>query len=277
MSLVFAAFCPHPPIIIPTIGGKEDLKQIQKTTLAFKSLAQKLKESEAETLIIISPHGSIFSNTFSINSSKEFFGDFSLFDDYSNQFYFNNDLELDREIVNNCQAEKIPIKELDEKNLDHGSLVPLYFLTQNNKFNVIPVGYSLLSIKSHFQFGKIIQKTILQEKIKKTLIGKKKIDKKIAIVASGDMSHRLNQSAPGGYSPYGKIFDETIINALNENNPEKILNIDSKIIDSAGECGLRSLIILLGIISGFNPKPEILSYENPFGVGYLTVNFSFKK
>jgi aromatic ring-opening dioxygenase LigB subunit len=277
MSLVFAAFCPHPPIIIPTIGGKEDIKQIQKTTLAFKSLAQKLKDSGAETLIIISPHGNIFSNIFSINSSKEFFGDFSLFDDYTNQFYFNNDLELNKNIVDDCLAEKIQIKELEEKNLDHGALVPLYFFSQNNKFNIIPIGYSFLSIKSHFQFGKVIQKTISREKIKKTFIGKKAIDQKIAVIASGDLSHRLSQSAPGGYSPDGKIFDETIVNSLNKNDFESVLNIDPKLADSAGECGLRSLVILLGVLSGFNTKPEILSYEIPFGVGYLTVNFTFKK
>jgi len=43
----------------------------------------------------------------------------------------------------------------------------------------------------------------------------------------------------------------------------------------AGECGLRSFCFLLGILeaSGISWQPEILSYEGPFGVGYLVVNF----
>ncbi|MDD5620994.1 MAG: class III extradiol dioxygenase subunit B-like domain-containing protein [Candidatus Pacebacteria bacterium] len=276
MSLVFAAFCPHPPLIIPTIGSKEDLKQINKTILSFKSLAQKLKDSKAETLIIISPHGHIFSNVFSINTSKEFFGDFSLFDDFSSQLYFNNDLELSNQITNDCSEQKIPLKNIEEKSLDHGSLVPLYFLSQKNKFNIIPIGYSFLSIKSHFTFGQSIQRTITKERFKKTLIGKKILDKKIAVVASGDMSHRLNQSAPAGYSPLGRVFDESIISALLSNNAKKILDIDPNLSEKAGECGFRSLAILLGILDGLKTKPEVLSYENPFGVGYLTVNFSLK-
>ncbi len=277
MSLVFAAFCPHPPIIIPTIGSKEDLRQINKTTLAFKSLTQKLKDSKAETLIVISPHGNIFSNVFCINTSKEFFGDFSLFDDFSSQFYFNNDLELNNQIIADCLDKKIPLKKIEEKSLDHGSLVPLFFLSQKNKFKIIPLGYSFLSIKSHFNFGKSIQKTITEERFKKTLIGKRILDKKVAVLASGDMSHRLNQSAPAGYSPFGRIFDEAVISSLLSNNASKILDIDPNLSEKAGECGFRSLAILLGILDGLKAKPEVLSYENPFGVGYLTVNFSLKK
>lgn len=43
----------------------------------------------------------------------------------------------------------------------------------------------------------------------------------------------------------------------------------------AGECGLRSFSFLLGILeeSKINWKPEVLSYEGPFGVGYLVANF----
>ena len=62
---------------------------------------------------------------------------------------------------------------------------------------MVPVSFSLLGIKTHFQFGKILGKTCnLKPKTN------------IAIVASGDLSHRLTKDAPAGFSARGKEFDE---------------------------------------------------------------------
>ncbi|MFH1401355.1 MAG: hypothetical protein ABIG40_00040, partial [Parcubacteria group bacterium] len=59
---------------------------------------------------------------------------------------------------------------------------------------------------------------------------------------------------------------------------EKIFKLDDD-YPEAGECGLRSFCFMLGIleahsaISGRAWQVEILSYEGPFGVGYLAANF----
>jgi len=52
--------------------------------------------------------------------------------------------------------------------------------------------------------------------------------------------------------------------------------MDKNLVEEAGECGYRSIIILLGALDGLDWKPEILSYEAPFGVGYLVANFKIK-
>jgi len=51
--------------------------------------------------------------------------------------------------------------------------------------------------------------------------------------------------------------------------------MNEKLISDAGECGLKSIAILLGILEGIKYEPQILSYEGPFGVGYLTAEFIF--
>ena len=56
-----------------------------------------------------------------------------------------------------------------------------------------------------------------------------------------------------------------------------LLKLDPDFIDEAGECGLRSLIILFGILNSIEYTPEVYSYEGPFGVGYLAVNFKINK
>ena len=56
--LVFASICPHPPIIIPTIGGQE-LENVKETIQAMEKLAYQIEEAEPETVIVISPHSPV--------------------------------------------------------------------------------------------------------------------------------------------------------------------------------------------------------------------------
>ena len=47
-------------------------------------------------------------------------------------------------------------------------------------------------------------------------------------------------------------------------------------IEEAGECGLRPIFFLMGVMDGLDAESEILSYEGPFGVGYGVAVFSLK-
>ena len=49
--------------------------------------------------------------------------------------------------------------------------------------------------------------------------------------------------------------------------------MDSRLIERAGECGLRSIWIMAGALDGYNVKSEVYSYEGPFGVGYCVARF----
>lgn len=153
--------------------------------------------------------------------------------------------------------------------LDHGCGVPLYLLTSylNNTvaqavpLKIIPIYYSGLNLDAHFKFGQLLKREILFSK------------NRIAVIASGDLSHRLSKDAPAGFSPVGAKFDKKIINYLKYKKTQEILKINNKIINEAGECGLKSIIILLGILDEIKFEPDLLSYESPFGIGYLTMNF----
>jgi aromatic ring-opening dioxygenase LigB subunit len=91
---------------------------------------------------------------------------------------------------------------------------------------------------------------------------------KWALIASGDLSHCLSQDAPGGFTPQGAIHDQAAQKALEISSPEPLFALSTSQIEQAGECGLRSLLVFLGLVRG---EPiETLSYEAPFGVGYCT-------
>lgn len=268
--LKFASICPHPPIIIPTIGAPADLKRVSKTIEAMEKLAKIFTKAAPNTVIVISPHGPVDFKQFTIDQSPTLVGHFYNFGDFQTELIFKNDLEVVETIKKDCQKEKIPLRLTDSKELDHGTLVPLYYLSKEHpNFKVVSVAYSYLDIENHFKFGQILHKITSRRLFSAT--GSQ--EKKIAIIASGDLSHRLTSEAPAGYSPQGKEFDEKLIELLKKKDIEGILKMDQDLIEEAGECGFRAIVILLGVLNGFDWHSEILSYQGPFGVGYLVANF----
>ena len=258
--LSFASICPHPPIIIPEIG-KENLKVVKKTVEAMKVLNEKIKVVKPDTIIIVSPHGPVFPDAFTINLAPTYQGNFEAFGDFTNHFEFKGDLELAYKL-RVALFQDFPLNVITQEELDHGTLVPLYYLTQQLKdFSILPMAYSLLDYQTHYNFGQRLREVILSS------------NKKIAFVASGDLSHRLTFDAPAGYSPQGRVFDNQLIKLIKKKAVKKILTLDKDLIEEAGECGFRSILILLGVLHEINYQPEILSYEGPFGVGYLVTNF----
>ena len=92
----------------------------------------------------------------------------------------------------------------------------------------------------------------------------------------GDLSHRLIH-APAGYEPLGTEFDRKLVDVVSRLDAQAVLDLDPNLIERAGECGLRSITILLGALQGLAVKPQVLSYEGPFGVGYMVASFSIKE
>ena len=265
--LKFACICPHPPIIIPNIGKNEDLKMTKNTIQAMKKLAQEISKKNIDTLIIISPHGQIYSDRMNIAYGGEFHGDFSQFDAPSIKFDYASYDNLAKKIIEASNEDGINVNEYTENEiLDHGIMVPMYYLGQHLAENVkiVPINYSMLSTNTHFNFGQIIGEIINSEQFK---------NKNIALVASGDLSHRLFYGAPDDMPLAGKEFDKKLIEDLKNKNTDEILEYDEYWVEAAGECGYRSIVILLGVLSNIKYEPKILSYEGPFGVGYLVANF----
>lgn len=265
MSFVFASICPHPPILVPKIGGKETAK-VKKTTEAMNELSKIISQKEPETLVFISPHGLVYPDRMNVCGMENLYGDLSYFGAPEINFKLKNDLELASEI--DKKANQAGIKTLLYNNsqdffiLDHGILVPLYFLAQrlDKPFKIVPITYSYQRRIEHYKFGQIIQEIL------------KNYHKTVGIIASGDLSHRLIPTDPNGYHPEGKKFDTQLQEALIKKDIRTILEFDEDVLEEAGECGYRSILILLGALSGLKWKAEILSYEGPFGVGYLVCN-----
>jgi aromatic ring-opening dioxygenase LigB subunit len=260
MSIVFSAIVPHPPILIPTIG-KENISQLQTTSLSFLKLEQDLYASQAETIIIISPHGYLQEEAFTINLSPEFKANFDDFGDLTTKLNLSGDIGLTHQIKEKLET-KAPLQLISISDIDYGASIPLYLLTSHlPKIKIIPLYYSGLDLAAHYNFGQIIKSKLINSSTR------------VAVIASGDLSHRLSKNAPAGYNPKGKKFDKKLIDSLLKKETEEIIKFKPELIADAGECGLKSIVILLGILEGMKYEPKLLSYESPFGVGYLVMNF----
>ena len=144
-----------------------------------------------------------------------------------------------------------------DRSLDHGTMVPLYFINQYLKeYKIVRIGLSGLSVTEHYKLGRCIKETA------------DKLNERAVFVASGDLSHKLKEDGPYGFSKEGVEFDKQITEAMKEGDFLKFLTFSPDFCEAAAECGLRSFIIMAGALSGLSVKPEFLSYEGTFGVGY---------
>ncbi len=161
---------------------------------------------------------------------------------------------------------------------DWGFNVPLFFLAylpsstvqvnggQDKSFKGEIKTYLMGTNKPEFYFDE--GKKVYGEEVKNQKV-------KVAIIASGDLSHCLKEEGPYGFHPQGPKFDKALIEYLEKKDIKNFLKLN-EYFPEAGECGLRSFCFLLGILeeAGIDWTPEILSYEGPFGVGYLVANFN---
>jgi len=265
-NLVYSCLMPHPPIILPEVGGKETEK-CGKTVKGMIEAAEKLVENDPDTIVIITSHGAVFQDAVAISAVDQLTGNMGSFRAPSVQFKYENNLEFVNNLHNNCQVKGIPTVLMDEElihqynvdtKLDHGVMVPLYYLKKAGfRGSLVVVAMGLLPNLDLYAFGTVLQQTITT------------FDGKIAVVASGDMSHRLTPDAPSGYNPKGREFDQALQEAIEDGQVEKIVCVPHDLAEEAGECGLRPLIMLLGCLDGYALQTKVLSYEGPFGVGYM--------
>jgi len=260
--LVFSAIAPHPPIMVPEVG-RDSISGVVNSIDAMAELTRRLIESGAESVVLISPHAPLEVDSFVAFDGPEVYGDFSNFHAPQICFAARVDEELLAAIKKTAASQNYDVSTLPEHDLDHGTAVPLYFLLQNGwEGKVVTLGYSYLSNEDHLRFGSCIKSAVEQ------------VGRRVAFIASGDLSHRLKPHAPAGYNPGAHVFDEQVVDALRSNVPQRIVEIDHNLRKLAGECGYRSMLVAIGASSDLPLSCEVLNYEAPFGVGYLVAQLT---
>ncbi len=263
MAIVACVAVPHPPIILPEVG-KGDEKAIQKTTDAFVQAMRFVAAAQPEAIVLISPHATLYGDWFHISPGKGASGSMARFGapqvwvqvDYDTQLVAAIEAEArQRGIAAGTDGEREPA-------LDHASVIPLVFLQKEMPLvPVVRVGLSGLPASEHYRLGQAIAAAA------------EKTGRRVAVIASGDLSHRLKEDGPYGYVPEGPQLDEEITRAMAAGDFGALLSIDPVLADKGAECGLRSFVIMAGALDGRKVEAQLLSYEGTFGVGYAVASF----
>ncbi|MFT4143881.1 MAG: AmmeMemoRadiSam system protein A [Mobilitalea sp.] len=263
MALVGAFIVPHPPLLIPEVGKGQELK-VAQTLNSYREIAARIAALEPETIIITSPHSFMYSDYFHISPGHSAKGNFGKFGAKQVSFQVNYDEDFVEELEKCAEKDGLEAGTLGEKEpqLDHGTMVPLYFINEQMKdYQIVRIGLSGLSNTDHYHLGRCITRTA------------QKLNRRIVVVASGDLSHKLKEEGPYGFADEGPRFDAEITQAMKEGDFLKFMEFSPDYCEATAECGLKSFIILAGALSGKAVSPEFLSYEGTYGVGYAVCEF----
>lgn len=258
MSVTGAVMVPHPPLIIPDVGRGEERK-IQATIDAYDKAARFLADLQPDTVVVLSPHSVMYADYFHISPGLEARGSFARFRAPAARFSVKYDSEFVEELCREAEARDVSAGTLGErdKSLDHGTMVPLYFLNKYlTDYRLVRIGLSGLSLARHYELGQCIQSVAGQ------------LGRNVAVIGSGDLSHKLKEDGPYGFQKEGPEYDERIMDVMGRAAFGELFDFSEDFCDRAAECGHRSFTIMAGTLDRRSVKAERLSHEGTFGVGY---------
>lgn len=274
MSVKGFYLLPHPSIVIPEIGKGQE-KKISSTGDSFHVIGKEIARKAPDTIILVTPHGVMFKDAISLSYENEIAGDLGNFGVSGISMKLQIHKSLTSKIYELAYKVHIPVvmatnSLLSRYNtsvyLDHGAMVPLYFIDKYyNGYKIVHITYAPLDDINLYKFGICISKAV------------EELGEEVVFIASGDLSHKLKEEGPYGYSPFGEKFDREFLENLKDGDVKGIFNMDKDGVGNAAECGRNSVLTLLGALDKIKFSGELLSYEGTFGVGYGVMKFNLLK
>ncbi|MBR4657998.1 MAG: AmmeMemoRadiSam system protein A [Clostridia bacterium] len=263
MSVIAAFMVPHPPMIVPEIGrGSEE--QITDTTRAYERAAEEIAALKPDTIVITSPHSVMYADYFHISPGVGAKGSFRRFGAPGVRFSERYDTELVKRLCELADSAGLPAGTLGERDpsLDHGAMVPLWFIRRKySGGEIVRIGLSGLPLTDHYRLGQLIARAANET------------GRRTVIVASGDLSHKLQEYGPYGFAPEGPEYDRRIMDVMGRGAFGELFDFDENFCDKAAECGHRSFVIMAGAFDGLGVKAAALSHQDVTGVGYGVCTF----
>jgi MEMO1 family protein len=234
----------------------------------MQELAGLVAGMKPDVIAIMTPHGPAFSDVIAVTNHPELTGTMEQFGAPQVSITKQVNIELLRLFEEETSKEGLPVYFLDapvlkkmqlKPLLDHGAFVPLYFIEKVYKdYKILHISPGGPVLRKQFAAGQALGRAAERSGLR------------VLVLSSGDMSHRLSATGHYGFNEAGPVFDGLITDAVKRNEPEKILFIDPALARRAGECGWKPAVFSLGALDGSAIACRFISYEGPFGVGYMT-------
>lgn len=243
MPTCFSALMCHAPIVIPEVAGG-DAPLCTATTTAMREVARRAVASRPDRLVLISPHSPRRRHGWGAWAGRHR-GDLRQFRAPQLQIELPDSPEV---------AAAITAEPVGGTPLDHGAMVPLHFLWQAGWRGPT----AILALPWDGEGGEAVGRALAA------------LPGRTAVIASGDMSHRLKPGAPSGYHPRAAEFDRNFVAGLRAMRWDEALAAEPR--ELAAEDVVASTRVALAATDG--PRnAAVLSYEGPWGVGYTEAIF----
>jgi AmmeMemoRadiSam system protein B len=263
VGLVYGCIVPHSPNLVPQVG-RERSREAARTVEAMAELGMIIgDERRLKNCVVVSPHSPFLPEAFGVWEGTRLQGSMERFQAPDVTVSVELATELAESIVDVSERMEIPVgRLLEEWHLDRGVTVPALYLLKADEVKVVPVAISMLGWEEHWLFGTAIANAAAR------------IPGDTVIVASSNFSHRVTPDAPHGYSAAGPTFDARVRDAVERGRLRELLDIPQDLCREASECGFAPLLVLAGAFDGRSVKGRVLSYEAPFGIGYLVAEIT---
>lgn len=264
--LCAAYVVPYSPLLLPLIHDEVQDK-LQATLSAYQQVAKEISEYHPDTIVIISTKAFGYKDYIHIDAKEQASGNFSKYGHSEYAIAVEYDTVLVNQICSLAKHNHIPAGKRGEQSdsLDVGTMVPLFFINQYmSDYRIARISTSAVDKEQLDQLGQCIS-TAAQD-----------IDRKIVIIVSGELSKRLSNDSPYGYHKDSAVFDQYILNSLKDNDLEAWDHINPELSEASAQTILGALQMLKGAISDTLFHSTTLSYEAPFGIGWLIASFHNK-
>lgn len=261
MSVLAGFFLPHSPSLIPEVSGD---KEFAPLIAEYRKMGEAIASLSPDTVIVLTPHRDAYSDYFQLADGEVGFGSFAHYGAKNITFRSLYDKEMAKTIVQLADAASFPmgLKGTQETYMDHGVMVPLYFLNLYHRdYRLVTVAMSGLSLADHYRAGLLIRKAT-------DILGRRAV-----VIASGDLAHTLANDSLFGFREEGAKYDEIIKRILRSGNFGEALSIDRDILARAEECAHRPLAMLSGTLDRKAVEPLQLFYAEAGGTGYAMQGF----
>ena len=279
-GIVVASVAPHGWPTIPNLSA--DAMGALRTRSALQELGRRCAAAHPDVIVIATPHGVCDEGAVCLAAAARGAGTL-----HHERLTIEMNVPVDRrltgQIVAVARESGIPVALAGFGGndpaesvipLDWGTMVPLWFAGHGRNMVgygnvpadnpevdegppvVIVTPWRGLSRQTLIDFGGGVANAAIRE------------DRRVAFTASCDWAH-AHEGGRAQLSSAAAEVDTLILNALRENDPGRLIDLDEQLVEAAAIDGLWQLLILIGAMKDMDSQAEVLSYEAP--PAYATV------
>jgi aromatic ring-opening dioxygenase catalytic subunit (LigB family) len=226
---------------------------------ALRRVSEELAESGTQVLLVVSA-GWVTPDAFSVGACTQYAGvceeNFIGIIPYS----YRGDPQLAQLLVERGADASLPIRLVAEQcEMDVSTVVALRALRLTEQLQVIPLSICPLSLRDSYRWGRVLSETASAW------------GKRVALLAVGGLSGRLDHREITAVSPEGKKHDEQVLRVLQSRAWNDLLNLDPLLSARAQPVGGMHH---LAVLSGFAQQArevQVLTYQGIIGTGNAVV------